>query len=449
MEQPIVAEALAHLRSLLEANDLDGAIALIESLRPPDQADVFSELPTAQQQRLLPQINIEDLADILEKMEETEAAELARGLDVSTLAHILDEMQPDEAADLLGDLLPDRVTAALAQMAEPEEVQPLLLHPDETAGGLMTSEFLALRPRMTAAQAIEAIRSWAPEAETVYYLFVVDREGRLCGAVNLRQLIVADPSTMVSDIMDPDVISVRADADQEECARLMSRYDLLALPVVDEENHLLGVITVDDLVEVLEEEATEDFQRLSGSQPLEQPYLSISPLTMARKRMGWLLLLFVTHTLTASVMRYFEHALETVVALSFFIPLLIGTGGNTGSQTITIIVRALALRELDLKDFLRAIWREAITGLIMGTGLSLIGLCLAVVLGVDIRLAITVAVAILSVVIWANIVGTLLPFISQRLGIDPAMGSAPGLDTVVDATGLLIYFAIAHLLLGI
>ena len=449
MEQPIVAEALAHLHSFLETNDLDGAIALIESLRPPDQADVFAELPTAQQQELLPQIGVEDAADILEKMEEAEAAELAEGLDVSTLAPILDEMQPDEAADLLGDLLPDRATAALAQMSEPEEVQPLLLHPDETAGGLMTSEFLALRPRMTAVQAIEAVRSWAPEVETAYYLFVVDREEALCGVVGLRQLIVADPSSTVSEIMDPDVIYVRADADQEECARLMSRYDLLALPVVDEREHLLGVITVDDLVEVLEEEATEDIQRLGGSLPLDQPYLSISPLAMARKRIGWLLLLFVTHTLTGEVMRHFEDSLSSMLALSVFIPLLIGTAGNTGSQTITIVIRALAVGQIDLKDFLRTIWQEVATGLIVGVGLSAITVVRALTWGVDMRLAMTVAAALLAVVVSANIIGSILPFISQRIGIDPTVASAPALDTLVDATGLFIYFTIAKLVLGI
>lgn len=449
MEQPIIAEALAHLRSLLEANDLDGAIALIESLRPPDQADIFSELPTAQQQKLLSQMEIEDVADIMEKMEEVEAAELARRLDVSTLAHILDEMQPDEAADLLGDLLPDRVTAALAQMAEPEEVQPLLLHPDETAGGLMTSEFLALRPRMTAAQAIEAIRSWAPETETAYYLFVVDREGKLCGVVSLRQLIVADPFSLVGDIMDPDVISVRADADQEECARLMSRYDLLALPVVDEGNHLLGVITVDDLVEVLEEETTEDFQRLGGAEPLDRPYLDSSVLSVAWKRIGWLALLFVTGTLTGSVLRHFQRELDAMVALAFFVPLLIGTGGNAGSQTTSIIIRALAVGEISFGDALRILWHELRTGIILGMMMAIITFARALTWGTGTTLALAVAISIWAIVIWANGLGSLLPLLAARAGVDPTIVSGPVMSTLVDATGLFIYFTIAKLVLKI
>ena len=206
MEQPIVTEALAHLQSLLETNDLDAAIALIESLRPPDQADVFTELRAEQQHELLLRIDVEDAADILEKMEEPEAAELAEGLDVSLLVPILDQMEPDEAADLLGDLLPDRQALALAQMSEPQEIRPLLRYTDETAGGLMTSEFLALHSGMTAAQAIEAVRSWAPGAETGYYLFVVDAGSMLVGVVSLRRIIVADPTSPVIGIMDPDGI---------------------------------------------------------------------------------------------------------------------------------------------------------------------------------------------------------------------------------------------------
>ena len=449
MELHLVNEALARVRARLEANDLDGAVAIIEALRPADQADVFGELHLEQQEDLLPRLDVEDAADILEELEEEEAAQLAQRLDVGALAPILDEMEPDEAADLLGDLLPKHVKAALAQMTDPDEVRPLLLHPDETAGGLMTSEFLILRRRMTAAEALAAVRHWAPEAETAHYLFVVDQEGRLCGVVSLLQLIKAPPAALVVNLMDPDVIRVRTDADQEECAHLMARYDIIALPVVDETDHMVGVITVDDLVEVLEEEATEDIQRLGGSQPLDRPYLSVSPLAMARKRIGWLLLLFITHTLTGSVMRHFEDTLSSMVALSFFIPLLIGTGGNTGSQTITIVIRALAVGHLEIKDFLRTIWREVSTGLMMGVALSVIALGLALTWGMDMRLAMTVAVTLMVVVLSANIIGAILPFISELIGVDPTVASAPALDTLVDATGLFIYFTVAKLILGI
>jgi magnesium transporter len=305
----------------------------------------------------------------------------------------------------------------LAGLEDPDEVRPLLLHPDDSAGGLMTSEFLALRRRMTAAEAIQSVREWKPEAETVYYLFVVDRYGRFCGVVNLRQLIVADPATPVSEIMDPDVISVPSGTDQEECARLMTRYDLLALPVVNGDNILLGVITHDDLVDVLEEETTEDIQRLGGAQPLERSYLDTGILVITRKRVGWLLLLFLTETLTGSVLRYFEDELQAVVALAFFVPLLIGTGGNAGSQTTSTIIRALAVGDVDLGDAWRALWHELRTGLMLGLTMASIAYIRALTWGSSPALALTVALAIFTIVVWANGLGSLLPILAARLRI--------------------------------
>ena len=358
MEAPILENVLVQVRDALRRNDLSGAVKIIESLRAPDQAELFAELKDEYQIALLPKLNPADSADILEELPDEEAADLVASLPTATLARIVDRMEPDEAADLLGDIDPERARKVLAQLEDPEEVRPLLLHPDDSAGGLMTSEFLALRRRMTAGEALEAIRHWKPESENIYYLFVVDRYGRLSGVVNLRQLIVADPQTRIMDIMDKDVISVPAGTDQEEVARLMSRYDLLALPVVNASNVLLGVITIDDVVDVLQEEATEDIQRLGGAEPLDRPYLDTSVYIVARKRVGWLMLLFVTESLTGTVLRHFESELQTVVALAFFVPLLIGTGGNAGSQTTSTIIRALAVRDIDLGDALRALWHE-------------------------------------------------------------------------------------------
>ncbi len=448
MELYMVNEALTRVRARLEANDLDGAVAIIEALRPPDQADLFGELHLQQQTELLSRLGLENAANILEELEDEEAAQLAQRLDVGTLAPILDEMEPDEAADLLGDLLPEHVMAALAQMADPDEVRPLLLHPDETAGGLMTSEFLVLRRRMTAAEALAAVRRWAPEAEAVHHLFVVDQEGRLCGVVSLLQLIKAPPTTLVADLMDPDVIHVRADADQEECARLMARYDL-ALPVVDETGHVVGVITVDDLVEVLEDEATEDIQRLGGAQPLDRPYLDTEVTRVAWKRLGWLLLLFVTETFTGSVLRHFQQELDAIVALAFFVPLLIGTGGNAGSQTTATITRALAVGEIRLRDAVRVFWHEIRAGLILGLLMAAVAFARALTWGVAMPLALAVATSIFTIVIWANGVGAILPLLAVRVGIDPAIVSGPFMSTLVDATGLFIYFTIAKLTLGI
>jgi magnesium transporter len=440
---------LERIQNALEQDDLKSAIAVLETLRLPDQADVFTELNEKQQIALLPKMDPTLSADILEELEDVEAAELVKALPTKAAIRIVDQMEPDEAADLLGDIHHEQAKAILAGLENPEEVQPLLLHPDESAGGLMTSEYLALRRRMTAGEAIEAIRQWKPDVDSIYYLFVVDGQGHLSGEVSLRQLIVAEPETRLDQIMDPNVISVRAGADQEECARLMTRYDLLALPVVNENNILLGVITLDDVIDVIEDEATEDIQRFGGAEPLEKPYLLTGISLIARKRIGWLLLLFVTESLTGTVLRHFESELQSVVALAFFVPLLIGTGGNAGSQTTSTIIRALAVGDIDLGDALLSLWHELRVGLLLGVGMAVVAYFRALLWGTTSGLAITVSLTIMTIVIWANTLGALLPTLAARLHIDPTVVSGPVMSTLVDATGLFIYFTVAHFILRI
>jgi magnesium transporter len=442
-------DVLNKLQMSLEHDKLDEAIALIESLRSPDQAEVFSELEEHEQTALLPRLNPSNSADILEELDEQNAARLVANMPTATVARIVDEMQPDEAADLLGDLSPEQAQAVLAKLEEPDEVRPLLIHPDDSAGGLMTSEFLALRPRTTVREALDAIRKWNPDAEAFYYLFVVDQNKKLCGVVGLRQLIVASLDTPIQELMDPNVISVKAGIDQEECARILSHYDLLALPVVDDNNVLLGIITIDDVVDVLEEEATEDIQRMGGAQPLDTPYLETGVFQIAKKRVGWLMLLFVTEMLTGTVLRHFQDELQVVVALSFFVPLLIGTGGNAGSQTTSTIIRALAVGDVTLKDALYALWHELRTGLLLGLAMSVIAFVRALTWGSTIPLAETVSLTIFVIVVWANVLGAVLPLLAARIGIDPPIVSGPVMSTLVDATGLFIYFSIARLLLGL
>ncbi|MCG3212455.1 MAG: Magnesium transporter MgtE [Anaerolineae bacterium] len=442
-------DIMVQLRTALEQDNLDAAIQTLEILRSPDQADLFAELDEDEQIALLAQLSPATSADILEELEDEDAAELVLALPTETASRIVDEMAADEAADLLSEIEPEQARAILARLEDPEEIHPLLLHPDDSAGGLMSSEFLALRRRMTAGDALRAIRQWKEEDEPVHDLFVVDAERHLCGQVSLRQLLVADPATPLLELLDPDMIAVPVGTDQEECARLMSRYDLLALPVVDHNNVLLGVITIDDVVDVLEQEATEDFQRLGGAEPLEQPYLSTGVLTIARKRVGWLMLLFVTESLTGTVLRHFENELQAAVALAFFVPLLIGTGGNAGSQTTSTIIRALAVGDISMRDGLLALWHELRVGLLLGLGMSLFAFVRALTWGTDDRLALTVAIAIFTIVIWANALGALLPILAARLRIDPTVVSGPVMSTLVDATGLFIYFTMARLILGL
>jgi len=449
MEPPVLEDVVSKLRAVLERDDLTGAAAIIESLRPPDQADLFTELDDREQVALLPELNPADLADILEEMDDEDAAELVASLSTEAIIRIVDEMEPDEAADLLGDIHPEQARAVLAGLEDSEEVRPLLLHPDDSAGGLMTSEYLALRRRMTTGEAIRAIRAWKPEAETIYYLFVVDRQGLLCGVVGLRQLVIAEPGTLIEDIMDSEVISVPAGTDQEECARLMTRYDLLALPVVDADGVLLGVITVDDMMDVLEEEATEDIQRLGGAEPLDRSYLDTSIFTVTRKRIGWLVVLFLAGTFSMLVMRAFEHELRIMVSLAVFIPLLIGTGGNAGQQTTATIIRALATGDVDTGDVLQVWWHEVRIGLALGVGMGVVAFVRAITWDSDPALALTISASILGIILWANGIGALLPLLAARLRVDPAIVSGPVMTTILDATGLLIYFSLAQVILGV
>ena len=450
MEQLVLDDVLTQIRTALEANDLTTASAVIEALRPADQAEIFSDLDDDEQAALLPKINPADAADIIEELYDEEAAEVAVQLPLQTLVRIVNEMAPDEAADLLDDLEPAQAQAVLTHLNIAHEVEHLIDYPDDTAGGLMTSSFIALQRRWTAQRAIEAIRAWRPDEETIYYLFVTDRLQRLVGVINLRQLIVADPKTMILEMMETDVISVTPETDQEECADLMSRYDLLALPVVDAENkYLLGVITIDDLVDVLQDEASEDIQRLGGAEPLDRAYLDTGVFTITRKRIGWLLMLFFTATLTGWVMDAFQTQLKAMVALTIFIPLLIGTGGNAGSQTTATIIRALAVGDVEWRDAFFIWLHEFRIGLVLGLGMAVIAFLLALFwIGVPL-LALTVAVAILGIVIWATSAGSLLPLLAARVGIDPTVVSGPVMSTLVDATGLFIYFTVARLILGL
>ncbi len=444
-----LGDVLKQLQVSLEHDNLDDAIALIESLRSHDQAEVFSELEERDQQALLPRLNPTQSADILEDLDDRNAAKLVANIPTTTVARIVDEMEPDKAADLLGDLPPHRAQAVLDKLEEPEEVRPLLIHPDDSAGGLMTSDFLALRPRTTAGDALDAVRKWKPDAESFYYLFVVDQYKKLCGVVGLRQLIIASLDMPIRELMDPNVISVKAGTDQEKCARILSHYDLLALPVVNEEDILLGIITVDDVVDVLEDEATEDIQRMGGALPLEQPYLETGVFQIAKKRIGWLMLLFLTEMLTGTVLRHFQDEMQVVVALSFFVPLLIGTGGNAGSQTTSTIIRALAVGDVALKDALYTLWHELRAGLLLGLVMAGIALFRALTWGSSMPLAETVAIAIFVIVVWANVLGALLPLLAAKLGIDPPIVSGPVMSTLVDATGLFIYFTLAKVFLNL
>ncbi len=451
MDTNTLDSILENVRAALLHDDLSGAVAILEAMRPVDKAELFAELDDEDQVALLSEFQPAVAADILEDMEESEAAELVAALPEEVIIPIVNEMEPDEAADLLGDIEPAQVQAVLTGMEDENQelVRDLLDYPDDTAGGLMTTVFLTLRANMTAREAIQQIHDWAEKPEDTFNLFIVEPNGRLCGTVNLYELISAEPADLLEQIMDTDVIHVRVDTDQEECARLMSRYDLASLPVTSMEGIMVGIITIDDIIDILEDEATEDIQRLGATLPLTDSYLNSSVLQVFSKRVGWLLILFLTATLTGSVMRLFEADLAKVAALSVFIPLLIGTGGNAGAQTTSTIIRALAVGDIEWSDALRALWHELRIGIILGAGMATAGYLRSWSWGYSSDISFSVSMAIFTIVIWANGLGAVLPLLATRLKIDPTVISGPVMSTLVDAVGLFIYFSIARWILAL
>jgi magnesium transporter len=390
---------------------------------------------------------LEDSADILEKLEEEKAAEVAARLTNAELSSILSEMEPDEAADLLGDLTPARAAQALATLEEADEIRPFLAYPDESAGGLMTAAEVVLHKDMTAAEAIAYLRRVAPVADTVYYLFVVDGNENLAGVVSLRQLVVAPPSNQVGDVMDPDVISVQAHDDQEVAARLMSRYDLVALPVVDAVGHMLGVITHDDLVEVLEEEATEDIFRLGGV-PEEHPVDVALPAAL-RTRLPWLVLNLGTAMASAVVLSLFEGTIARVAVLAAFFPIVAGVSGSAGTQTLTVTVRGLALGELSPQEGWRTVGREVLIGLANGVAVGTLVAIIALAWRGSPMLGVVVGAATLLNLIAAAVAGALVPVALELLQIDPALASPILVTTITDTFGYFVYLGLATLVIGV
>ncbi len=435
-------ELLAQLQDALERDDFDAAIHTLEVLRGPDQAMLFAELDDDEQKELLPKLDLSDSADILEDLDDPESAKLAASLPIETIARIIDEMEPDKAADLLGDLTEEQAQAVLARLDDADEVRPLLIYPDESAGGLMTSEFVALRPRMTVREAVEALRRWAPDTEEIYYLFVVDEDRKLCGVVSLQALLLAKPMTLIENIMDPDVISVKAGVDQEECARTMAHYDLAAIPVVGDEGRLVGVITHDDIVDVLEEEATEDVYRLSNLSDNElDPDSPI--MEQIKGRLPWLYLNTVTALFGAWVISNYESVIAQAAVLALFQSVVAGQGGNIASQNIAMAVRTLATERVGTRAQRRIIVRQFFMGLFLGIAVGLVvGIGVYLWRG-NIYLSFVLGLALVANLSLGSIVGVLVPLGLERVGVDPALASSVLVTAATDSMGFFIFLSLA------
>lgn len=367
-------------------------------------------------------------------------------------------LAPDDAADVIQHLPEGERSGFLDMLDEPtrREVTALLAYAEDAAGGLMSPRFARLRPEMTVGEAIRYLQRQAQaKLETIYYAYVLDQDQRLKGVVSFRDLFAAPPHEALTEVLHSDVISVPDTLDQEAVARVIALHDLNALPVVDVDGRMIGIVTIDDIVDVVQEAATEDIQKLGGMEALDTPYMQTSMGAMLKKRAGWLSALFLGEMLTASAMGHYEDEIAKAVVLALFVPLIISSGGNSGSQATTLIIRAMALGEVTIKDWSRIIRRELSAGLALGLILAIIGLArilawqgLFHTYGDHYReVAATVAVSLVGVVMWGTLAGSMLPFVIRRLGFDPASASAPFVATLVDVSGLVIYFNVAQVLL--
>jgi magnesium transporter len=438
-----MSETVNEAREALSGSELQ---ELWSSLAPEARLDAFKALSRAEAEDFFWNLSAPDQVELLLALPAVERRGWMRLL------------APDDAADAVQAAPEEEREGLLALLDDSarKEVTALLAYAEDQAGGLMNPRFARVRPDMTADEAISYLHKQARErVETIYYVYVLDARQRLVGVVSFRQLFEAPGSMKVRNLMQTEVVTVSEQMDQEDVGLLFAKHSLLAIPVVDADGHMKGVVTVDDIVDVVQEEATEDIQKIGGMEALDEPYLDIGLFRMIRKRAGWLSALFVSETLTATAMGYYEHEIARAVVLALFIPLIISSGGNSGSQASTLVVRAMALGEVRLRDWWRVIRREFAAGLALGSILGMIGLLRillwptrAALYGEHyVLVAITVACSLVGVVLWGTISGSMLPLIMRRLGFDPASASAPFVATLVDVTGLVIYFTVASVIL--
>jgi magnesium transporter len=435
----------AALREAFAEMDAADVAEVIEDLPPEESGVIF---------RLLPR---EQAALVFEYLPLEQQSEVVSILGTEQLVNLLNEMAPDDRTRLLEEL-PAEVTKRALKTLTPDELKvarQLLGYPEKSAGRYMTPEYLAIRPEMTAAQALATIREKGKGMETLHVIFVSDERGYLVDDVRLSSLVLAEPDAPVREIHDRQLVSIPATATREEFISLFEKYDRVVLPVTDSSGILVGIITVDDVLDAAEEEATEDIQRLGGMEALEAPYSGTGFAEMVRKRVGWLTVLFIGQMFTASAMAFYQDALERAAFLNIFVPLIISSGGNSGSQATSLIIRALATRDLGLRDWWRVGVRELNSGLVLGLFLGALGLLrivfwpnAAAVYGQYYTwVGLAVGASVVGVVTFGTLAGSMLPFALRRVGLDPATASAPFVATLVDVTGIIIYFSVATLIL--
>lgn len=429
-----------------DENSIQVLIDTWSALKTDERREKFKELPRTEAEELFLSLKTHDQAELIAEATPLEKRSWIRLLAPDDVADLIQEIGTDSKEDLLSLLDPQTK----------REVIALLAYAEDAAGGLMSSRFVRLRPDMSVDEAISYIRIQAKtHVETIYYAYVLDSDQKLLGVVSFRELFSAAPDKKIDEIMHSDVLKVPVEMDQEQIGRLFSQQELMAMPVVDSQGIMKGIVTFDDVATAIQEEATEDIHKLGAVETLDAPYLKISLFEMIKKRGGWLLVLFIGEMFTATAMAFFEDEISKAVVLSMFIPLIISSGGNSGSQASTLIIRAIALGEVRLRDWWRVLGREVVTGMLLGMILGGIGFMRimfwpnreALYTNHYLLVAATVCCSVVGVVLWGTISGSMLPFLLKKMGFDPASASAPAVATIVDVTGLVIYFSVASLIL--
>jgi magnesium transporter len=438
-------------KELVAAQDEKHLKQFLKDMHHADVAEILSDIGgKKEKQYLLAQLDSDQAALVLNELDAEVVADLLQEVPPDRVSEILEEMPFDDAADFLGELSDNEKERFLDlfEVQDAEDVQELMDYREDSAGGIMTTEYVAVPINITASKAIEVLRDIAPDAETVYYVYVINLKNQLVGVISLRELIIANPNALVSDIMRKKVISVNVNEDQEDVARKVAKYDLLAVPVVDDAQHLIGIITVDDVIDVIHEEATEDLYRMAGTYSAEEDETLSRFTTAFKSRLPWLLITLLGGLLSGQVLKNFEQ-LNTVVALAFFIPLLMGMGGNVGTQSSTVTVRGIATGQISSGTVMRTVIRESMIGVSLGAVMGAIIAIAAFAWQKNVLLGVVVGLTMLANMFTAATMGTAVPIILKKAGVDPATASAPFITTIIDIVGLAIYATLATILLGL
>jgi magnesium transporter len=448
----VAVAIVPEVRQLLR-EDPSQLAALLEEIHDEDLADLIELLADEEAAQLLKTLTARDAAPIFERLDEDTQEAMVEQLGVDNVASIAAEMSADERTDLI-EALPEAVGDTLLESLEkvdPEaaaEVEELAKWPEDSAGGLMTTDYISVPLDLTVADVIELIRQGGSDAETIYYVYVVTKTNRLLGIVSLRDLLLNPSTAQLVDVMTENVFAVSPETDQEEVARTMAKYDFNALPVLGADRKLLGVITVDDVMDVLTQEQSEDMQRLAAVEPIEDGYFQTSFWMFIRKRGPWLAALFVSEFFTGTALRHYDSVIQSVAKLSYYVPLLISTGGNTGSQSASLIIRGLAVGDIKTGDWRRVFFREAGQGLVLGLMLASIGMVRVWMWGDGLGFILTIGITLVAIPLMGCTVGSMLPLLLRRLGVDPATSSTPFIATLIDVLGIIVYFNLAQLFLA-